>query len=142
MSGDFARRGVVAVIERDGLLLVIKRSRHVIAPGTLCFPGGGIEADETPSQALIRECDEEIGLKIVPLREIWQNVTPWNVHLRWWTAVPADPDAPLRPNPREVEAVFWMAPEEIAAHPDLLQSNIPFLKFLNSSFPTHPTDRA
>lgn len=129
MNQDYERRGVVAVMERAGRFLVIKRSVHVVAPGTLCFPGGGIEPGESAEEALIRECEEEIGLRILPQREIWQNVTPWNVHLRWWTAEPVDPDAPVRPNPAEVEAVLWMTLEELAAHPDLLPSNIPFLKF-------------
>ena len=41
---DPGRRGVVGVVVRDGRMLVISRSRSVVAPLVYCFPGGGIEA--------------------------------------------------------------------------------------------------
>lgn len=34
--------------------------------GLLEFPGGGIEAHETPLQAAVREVEEEVGIKISP----------------------------------------------------------------------------
>ena len=50
------REGVVAIIERSGRYLTITHSQSVIAPGKICFPGGGIEADETPQQAYLDYC--------------------------------------------------------------------------------------
>ena len=116
------------MIRRDDRFLTIRRSARVIAPGTICFPGGGIEPGETAEAALIRECHEEIDVDIEPIREIWQNITPWNVHLSWWKAR-LDASASPRPNPAEVAEILWLTLDEISAHPDLLQSNIPFLKF-------------
>lgn len=52
---DPGRRGAVAICVRDGRMLVIRRARSVVAPLTYCFPGGGIEGDESEQQALIRE---------------------------------------------------------------------------------------
>ena len=128
---NISRYGVIAVIERDGRFLTITRSNEVIAPGKVCFPGGGIEPNETPSEALERECFEELGLRIRPLEQIGESVTPWNVHLRWWTAE-IDADAVPMPNPKEVAAVQWLTFEELLCHPDLLESNRSFLEELQS----------
>jgi 8-oxo-dGTP pyrophosphatase MutT (NUDIX family) len=49
------RRGVVAVVLRDERFLVIRRAAGVVAPGAFCFPGGGVEGDESETQALVRE---------------------------------------------------------------------------------------
>src|SRR5579871_4171985 len=100
------RRGAVAIIVRDGRMLVIRRSRHVIAPLVYCFPGGGIEDGETEEVAVAREVLEEVGVTIEPLRRLWECTTAWKVHLAWWLA-DMDQNAVLNPDPREVESVHW-----------------------------------
>ena len=120
------RRGVVAVVSRGGRLLVIRRSAEVVAPGAMCFPGGGIEAGESEIDALVREVREELGVAVVPLRRLHQSVTPWNVDLAWWSAR-LDPGTPLVLNAAEVESVHWLTPDEILAAPELLASNRDFL---------------
>ena len=52
-----------AVIQRDGLILVAQRNSGV-HKGKWEFPGGKVELGETPSAALVREIDEEFGVKI------------------------------------------------------------------------------
>jgi 8-oxo-dGTP pyrophosphatase MutT (NUDIX family) len=125
------RRGAVAVVVRDGRLLVIRRSRFVVAPRTFCFPGGAIEGHESEEEALVREIREELGVEIVPERRIWQSVTPWRVHLAWWLSR-LEPRAEIRPNPAEVESVHWRTPSQMAALADLLESNRQFLAALES----------
>ncbi|MBN2578204.1 MAG: NUDIX domain-containing protein [Pirellulales bacterium] len=124
---DPGRRGAVAVMLRDGRMLVIRRSRHVVAPGVYCFPGGGIEDGESEEDALIREVREEVGVTIRPRQKIWECVTAWKVQLSWYLAEIA-PDTVPTPNPHEVESVHWMTPEEMAAQSDLLESNREFLE--------------
>ena len=81
MSGPPERRGVVAVVVRDGRFLVIRRSQQVVAPGAFCFPGGGIEPGETEEAALVRELREELDVLVRPIRLVWRSLTPWNVAL-------------------------------------------------------------
>lgn len=40
------------------------------------LPGGGREGDETPEACLLREVEEEFGLRLPPERLIWRRVWP------------------------------------------------------------------
>lgn len=51
---------VGAVVVRDGTILSAQRSASMSLPGMWEFPGGKIEAGETPEQALRREMQEEL----------------------------------------------------------------------------------
>lgn len=126
---DPGRYGAVGIVLRQGRFLVIRRSEAVVAPGTLCFPGGGLEPNETEADALVREFREELGVSIQPLRRVWQCVTPWKVRLAWWQC-DLKPDAPIKPNPQEVASVEWLTAAEMAASASLLQSNREFLRLL------------
>lgn len=123
------RHGAVAVILRESQFLVIRRSRHVVAPRAYCFPGGGIESGETEQQALIREIREELNVDIEAKRHLWSSVTPWNVRLSWWLAELGPKETP-QPTPAEVESVHWCSQQEMRALPGLLQSNHHFLDAL------------
>ena len=62
----YFRAGVGAVIvDARGRVLVGERRDR---PGSWQFPQGGIEDDETPAQAVIREIREETGLKRTSLK--------------------------------------------------------------------------
>ncbi len=126
LSNVSPRRGAVAVICREQRLLVIRRSQQVEAPGTYCFPGGAIESGETPEEAVCRELQEELGVRVQPLRLLWQSVTAWSVELSWWLTE-LDASAQVQPNPAEVEQVLWLTPDQMRQLPALLQSNWRFL---------------
>jgi 8-oxo-dGTP diphosphatase len=125
------RRGSIAVIPRQGRLLVIRRSQSVVAPGAFCFPGGAIEDAESEEEALVREIREELGVPISPVRRIWESVTPWQVHLSWWLTQ-LDMAFVLNPDPSEVESVHWLTPAQISELPNLLESNRQFLEALSA----------
>lgn len=125
-GGRPRKHGVVAVIEREQRLLVIRRSRFVSAPGRLCFPGGAIEPGESEPVALVRELQEELAVSIEPRQRLWHSLTPWNVALAWWSAR-MSPDAQLVPNPHEVAEVHWLTVTQLRESPDLLESNHDFL---------------
>ena len=56
--------GSYGVIIQDGKIALIKKARGGYK-GLYDLPGGGIEHDETPLEALTRELMEEIGVSIV-----------------------------------------------------------------------------
>ncbi len=58
----FVRNSARSIILRDGKVAMI----HSLKQDYYKFPGGGIEADETPVEAMIRETREEAGLVVRP----------------------------------------------------------------------------
>jgi 8-oxo-dGTP diphosphatase len=120
------REGVVAVIQQDATFLVIRRSRHVVAPGKLCFPGGGIEAGESQEEALCRELVEELSVKVVPQTKLWESETRAQTRIHWWSAVISEGEA-LQANPKEVASIYWMTKRDLLEQEDLLEGNRAFL---------------
>jgi len=54
---------VAAILERDGRVLIGQRKPEQSHPLQWEFPGGKVEAGETPEQALARELEEELGIR-------------------------------------------------------------------------------
>jgi 8-oxo-dGTP diphosphatase len=55
-----------ALIDADGRVLLAKRPPGRPLEGLWEFPGGKIEQGETPEAALIRELEEELGIRVSP----------------------------------------------------------------------------
>jgi len=53
----------VALIDRDGRVLLAQRPEGKSMAGLWEFPGGKVEPGETPEAALIRELHEELGIE-------------------------------------------------------------------------------
>lgn len=54
---------VAGIIIKVGKVLIARRAIHKSLPGKWEFPGGKIEENETPEEALERELFEEFGIK-------------------------------------------------------------------------------
>jgi len=53
-----------ALIDADGRVLIAQRPAGRPMAGLWEFPGGKVEADETPEATLIRELKEELGIAV------------------------------------------------------------------------------
>ena len=60
---DYAVLIPFVTTEEGKALLLEVRSQLVKQPGEICFPGGRVEAGETPAETAVRETCEELGLK-------------------------------------------------------------------------------
>lgn len=52
---------VHAIVEKDGKLLLVKRSEKISEGGKWALPGGFVDRDETAGEAAVRELREESG---------------------------------------------------------------------------------
>ena len=114
-----------ALIEDGGRVRLVRRD---IEPGRGLWglPGGFVDWDEHPEQAMTRECQEEIGVKVEPLELLSVQhvimdedgivILPYRARLVSGVPVAAD----------EVQQVGWFRPEALpplafASHRKILQ---------------------
>jgi len=123
-----------ALIDPDGRVLIAQRPPEKAMAGLWEFPGGKIEAGETPEQALIRELKEELGILV---REpclapfIFASHAYETFHLlmplflcRRWDGTPV---------PREHVAVKWIRPRDLMVDPQaypMPAADLPLLPML------------
>ena len=94
---------VAAVIRRGDQILLASRPADK-PPAGWEFPGGKMEAGETPAAALIRELEEELGVRVMPGVEL-EALRNGRINLRFIAAeLPED----AVPTPREHQQVFWV----------------------------------
>lgn len=113
--------GAVAILAEEQKFLVIRRSAKVRAPNLICFAGGTIEVGETPSQTIVRELEEELGLKAIAKEHVWQSRTAWGTLLEWIVVDRLADSQPVA-NQDEVSEWMWVGAEELLLMPDLLPS--------------------
>ena len=99
---------LVALFEADGEARVVltRRAAHLRThTGEVSFPGGRLDAGETPEAGALREAAEEVGLdpgavevvgRLTPLVDL---LLERPHHARWWALLPAPPP-PGRQPPR------------------------------------------
>lgn len=113
-SGDDLRQAavLVPVVRVDGRphLLFLQRPMAMREhAGQVAFPGGRLDAGETPIDAALREAEEELGIQPDRLELVGRDrgiptMTRYYVHpIVAWFDEPPD----LRPNPEEVEDAFY-----------------------------------
>lgn len=86
-----------------------------------------MEKGEHVAETVVREMNEEMGLLVTPIRQLWTSIAPSTCVLNWIHCRIAEDSSP-KPNSREVASWHWMSREELASHPSALRTNLEFLK--------------
>lgn len=107
------RHAIVAVINDGDETLLIERGRNDTYPGYWSSVTGSLDGDESQQAALVREALEEVGLRVRPVRKLWESVTR-GAHfvLHWWLCE-LDGPRDITPQPEEVEAARWVKYTEL-----------------------------
>ncbi|SOD16294.1 Nudix family hydrolase [Nitrosomonas ureae] len=116
------------ILQSDGRFLLAQRPEGKVYSGYWEFPGGKIESGESLLYALERELWEELGIHV-------RYAQPWisrtfiyahaTVRLHFFRVVEWEGKL----IPREMQAVSWQTPQEIAVSP-ILPANGPILQAL------------
>jgi len=115
---------VAAIIERsDRRLLIGQRRRNDTSPLKWEFPGGKVEAGETPEAALARELKEELGATLKKSVAIGRVVhryasTPEELEILFYATEISEAEV----IPHSFENIAWVLPKELGSY-DFLAAN-------------------
>ena len=122
-----------AIIERDGRYLLARRAPEKNLAGFWEFPGGKIEANETPEDCLIRELREELHLETRVLEHFCNSVYHYEkgaINLMAYRTEILDGEIQLTVH----DEVGWFLPPELLKL-NLAPADIPIAKRLASCQP-------
>jgi 8-oxo-dGTP diphosphatase len=117
VGGGAPRRVVVgAAIISARRVLACERTSPPEAAGRWEFPGGKVESGETELDALVRECAEELGVRIAVGPRVGPDVglAHGRAVLRVYAATVVDG---AEPRAREHAAVRWLGADELDSVP-------------------------
>lgn len=120
----------VALIDKEGRVLLAQRPEGKSMAGLWEFPGGKVEVGETPENALIRELEEELGINtwsscLAPLTFASHSYAEFHLLMplfacRKWEGIPT---------PKEGQTLKWVRAKEIRNYP-MPEADIPLVPIL------------
>ena len=120
----------VALIDRDGRVLLAQRPAGKQMAGLWEFPGGKVEPGETPEAALVRELHEELGIDtwascLAPLTFASHTYTDFHLLMpvfacRKWQGTPIA---------KEGQALAWVRKGELRSYP-MPPADVPIIAVL------------
>jgi len=109
-----------------GRLLAARRTEPAALAGSWELPGGKVDDAEDPERAVVRELGEELGCEAEVLRRLPGEQSLTGGHRLWayeCRLVAGEPE------PREHDALRWLAPEELD-EVEWLPADVPFVDAL------------
>lgn len=104
----------VAALVRDGHVLMAHRTpERRWYPDCWDLVGGHIEAQESPEQAVIRECIEELGIRILDPRPLPMAMTDPAIEMHAFL-VRSWEGEPVNAAPDEHDQLDWFGPAELS----------------------------
>lgn len=103
-------KGAVALISKNGKVLMQKRREHIADPGTWVLPGGECGRTEKPRETLIRVCAEELGITVRPSKEIGK-LDLADAPCPVWHVVWKGKEVKL--TGEDIAGIGWFTPEEL-----------------------------
>lgn len=124
-----------ALVNARGEVLLAERPAHKSLAGKWEFPGGKVEANESPEAALIRELKEELGIEVPapalePFHFLSHDYPEFGFHLMMPVWLVRDWHG--EPQPLEHAALHWAKPQEMHALP-MIEADKPLVEKLKSS---------
>lgn len=120
----------VALIDKDGRVLIAQRPEGKSMAGLWEFPGGKIEPHETPEAALVRELNEELGIEtwdscLAPLTFASHSYDDFHLVMplfvcRKWTGIV---------QPKEGQTLKWVDAKALKDYP-MPAADIPIISIL------------
>ena len=117
----------VALVDKDGRILIAQRPEGKSMAGLWEFPGGKINDGETPEFALCRELEEELGIEareccLTPIAFASHSYDDFHLLMpvyacRMWAGTPV---------PREGQAIKWVMPADLYNY-DMPPADLPLI---------------
>ena len=117
-----------AILEKDGKILIARRKADDRQAGKWEFPGGTLEAGETPQACLQREMQEELGIGVMVGQFAGESIYEYEhgaIKLVAYQASWKSGQMVLH----EHAELRWVSPDQLAEY-DFAPADIPFVKQL------------
>ena len=128
------KHAVAVVVKRNGKFLLIKRAKKGESEDFWCPITGAVEDSETQEQAVIREAREEMGIRVEPIKKIWECMThDGDYRLHWWQVDLMDER--VTHNPDEVKAYEWVSVSEMQDIEHMFEADLFFFRTIGVQLP-------
>jgi NAD+ diphosphatase len=103
----------IICLVHDGADQVLLARQPIWPPGRYSVLAGFVEAGESLEACVLREIEEEVGLKVSDVRYLGSQAWPFPRSLMIGFSAVADPDQKLVPADGEIAEAFWVTRDEL-----------------------------